>query len=96
MPTPALSLLGFLNQAEAVGYLQKTCVPSAGATPQDLVSVWQQAQARLERGSPAVARPGQPDIQPLPAAAQAYEAQLRQQKWVRDVLAARPRRRGLG
>ena len=86
MPTPALSLLGFLNQAEAVGYLQKTCVPSPGAAPQDLVSEWQKAQARLERGRPGVAAPGQPDIQPLPAAAREYEAELRQQKWARDVL----------
>ncbi len=87
MPTPGLSLLGFLNQAAAVGYLQKTCVPSPVAAPQDLVSEWQKAQARLERGNPAVAAPGQPDIQLLPAAAREYEAELRQQKWVRDVLA---------
>jgi hypothetical protein len=29
-PMPELSLLCFLNQAEAVGYLQKTCVPPSG------------------------------------------------------------------
>ena len=86
MPTPGLSLLGFLNQAAAVNYLQKTCVPSPGAAPQDLVSQWQKAQARLERGSPAVAAPGQPEHPAASRGGAQYEAELRQQKWVRDVL----------
>jgi hypothetical protein len=71
MPTPGLSLVGFLDQPLALAHLSKACVP-ANADPAALIAEWAAAQARL--GAP-IATAGTPDIRPIPATHDAY-AQL--------------------
>jgi len=61
MPTPGLSLLGFLDQPAALVHLRNSCVVGA-ADDAALTQVWSAARAAL--GAPIVGA-GQPDIQPL-------------------------------
>lgn len=82
MPTPGLSLVGFLDQPEAINLLRNTCVV-ADQSDAALQAEWQAARAKL--GAP-VSNAGQPDIQPIPAAGQAYMAQLVAQPWVQGQL----------
>lgn len=82
MPTPGLSLVGFLDQQEAVNLLRNSCVVADG-TDAALTAEWQAARAKL---GPPVANAGNPDIQPVPAAGHAHMAQLTQQPWVLGAL----------
>ncbi len=68
MPTNGLSLVGFMNQAEALNFLKNGCIPGAKTDPQ-LVADWQAAQAKL--GGPT-SNPGHPNIQPIPPSHQQY------------------------
>jgi hypothetical protein len=74
MPSPGLSLVGFLDDPDmAIGLLVNACIPSTtdmGA----IVGQWQSAKAEL--GAP-ITDAGFPDIQPFPATEAAYEAELR-------------------
>jgi hypothetical protein len=64
MPTPGLSLVGFMDQTQAINHLRTACVP-ADNSDAALISEWNAAQAK--RG-PSIANAGNPDIQPLPNA----------------------------
>ena len=62
MATPGLSLVGFLDQANAINHLRSGCRtkdPSDAA----LIAEWQAAQAKLGDPTP---RAGHPDIQEIP------------------------------
>jgi hypothetical protein len=89
MPTPGLSLVGFMDQLQAIRYMQANCVMPNPADIAALISEWTAASANL--GQP-FADAGHPDIQPIPstAAAQTYIQQLQQQPWVQESLKAYP------
>ncbi len=88
MPTPGLSLVGFMEQVHAIKYMQANCVmpnPSDAA----LIAEWMTATANL--GQPFTDA-GRPDIQPIPPTSecQTYIQQLQQQPWVQDFLRTYP------
>jgi hypothetical protein len=88
MPTPCLSLVGFMEQPHAVRYMQANCVmPNPDSAV--LAAEWTTARANL--GAP-LANVGKPDIQEIPptAEAQTYIQQLRQQPWMQDALRTYP------
>jgi len=68
MPSPGLSLVGFMDQAQAIEHLRLACLP-ANASDAALIAEWQGAQARL--GAPS-ATAGKPDMKNIPAAHDAY------------------------
>jgi hypothetical protein len=72
MPTDGLSLVGFMDQQQAVHHLANACVP-ANSDPAVLAAEWMNAQGNL---GPAVGNAGHPDIQPMPAASAAHIQQL--------------------
>jgi hypothetical protein len=72
MPSAGLSLVGFMDQQQAVHHLSKDCVP-ANPDPAALVEEWRIARRRL---GAAIANAGRPDIQPIPATHQNYIRQL--------------------
>lgn len=82
MPTPGLSLLGFLDQQEAINLLRSSCVV-ADYSDAALAIEWQAAQAKL--GATA-ANPGNPDVHPIPTAGQVHMSQLMQQPWILGAL----------
>jgi hypothetical protein len=82
MPSPGLSLVGFLDQQSAIGVLRRSCV-FPDLSDAALAREWQRAVDKL--GAP-VQNAGQPDIQPIPADGQAYMEQLLQQPWVAKAL----------
>ena len=65
MPTPGLSLVGFIpDQARAVHHLKTACVPNPTNKPDAALAVdWAAAQAQL--GAP-IANAGQPQLQIIP------------------------------
>lgn len=69
MPFPALSLVGFLCEADALAYFQQACVMPNSA-PGALRARHQQAKKKLGNG--AVPKPGRPDVQPLPLEYESY------------------------
>jgi hypothetical protein len=86
MPTPGISLVGFMEQQFALNYMRANCVM---ADPSDaaLIAEWTAAKGKL--GAP-FAGAGNPDIQDIPPADQAYIQQLQQQPWVQQGLMAYP------
>jgi hypothetical protein len=86
MPTPGLSLVGFMEPQHALNYLRAACVPP-DASDAALLAEWTTAKARL---GPPFTNAGQPDIQPIPPGDQAYVHQLQQQPWVQQALASYP------
>ncbi len=86
MPTPGLSLVGFLKPPQAINYFRNTCVPS---DPSDsaLMAEWSTAKNKL--GQP-FSQAGRPDIQPIPSGDQAYIQDLLQEAWVKERLAPYP------
>jgi hypothetical protein len=79
MPTPGLSLVGFMEQPHAINYMRGNCImpdPSDAA----LVAEWATAKGKL---GTSFDRAGKPDIQAIPpGAAQTYIQQLLQLPWV--------------
>jgi hypothetical protein len=77
MATPGLSLVGFMDQQQAMAHLRTACVP---ADPSDtaVLAEWNVAKARL--GGP-IAKAGRPDIQPIPAAYDAHIQQVLTAPW---------------
>lgn len=65
-------------------HLGDACVP-ANADPQALFDEWMAAKARL---GPPIPNAGQPDIQPLPAAATAHVQQLQHAVWAAPLFQA--------
>ena len=78
MPTPGLSLVGFMNQAEAINHLRVSCVPTGPDDDATLTAEWNAAKATL--GAP-IPRAGNPTIQPMPGAHQPHIQQLQQAAW---------------
>jgi hypothetical protein len=80
MPTDGLSLVGFMDQQQAIQHLRVQCVP---ADPSDaaLIAQWQTAQGRL--GAP-IANAGAPDIRDITGPDAPYIQQLMQQPWVQQ------------
>lgn len=78
MPTRGLSLVGFMDQNNALHHLRTVCVP---ADPSDaaLIPIWHAAQNAL---GPAIANAGSPDIREIPSSEQHHIDQLVQQPWV--------------
>jgi hypothetical protein len=89
MPTPGLSLVGFLEQAEALKHLRFVCVPAAGpgVADADLITEWNAARARL---GAALANAGNPDIQNLPPVQAAFGATFMQTPWIAAALQQLP------
>ena len=85
MPTPGLSLLGFMSQSEAIAHVLTHSVP-ANPDVQALTVEWQAARAR--KGAPMAG--GHPDVQDIPAANQPYIKALMQQQWLAQFVASLP------
>ncbi len=85
MATAGLSLLGFMNQREAIAHLLGHCVVENRDVPA-LVEHWRAAQVRK---GPAMVG-GNPDIRDVPAAAQPHIDTLRQQQWFTRFIALFP------
>lgn len=85
MPTPGLSLVGFMDEPQALEHLKKACVPPAGSTDDTLRAEWAAARAKL--GAP-IANPGNPNLQPVPASYTTYVATLLTLPWVASAIAA--------
>jgi hypothetical protein len=79
MPSPGKSLVGFMDQAQALEHLKTACVPPANATDASLLSEWQTAKGKL--GQP-IANAGNPNIQPIPPGHALYVGALFQLPWV--------------
>jgi len=56
MPTTGLSLVGFMNEAQAIQHLSNACVPT-NPDPVALTAEWQTAQGNL---GPAIPNAGHP------------------------------------
>jgi hypothetical protein len=86
MPTPGLSLVGFMDQHQAINYFRAACIPT---DPSDaaLVAEWNAAKAKL---GASFGNYGRPDIQAIPSKDQAYIQQLQQELWVQQALASYP------
>lgn len=81
MPTPGLSLVGFLSEAEqAIGYLRRDCVPAPGRDSETaLTQEWQDARTKI---GPRIPDAGLAEPQPVPGAFQPYLDALMQQAWM--------------
>jgi len=77
MPDPGLSLLGFMDQAQAIVHLEQVCIV-ANPTPAILMGEWMAAKANL---GPPQPKAGQPDIQ-LMSRTHPYIQSLAAQPWV--------------
>lgn len=82
MPSPGLSLAGFLEPQHAIGLLRRSCVLE-DTSDAALMAQWQQARRRL---GPPMQNAGQPDIHAIPAEGRACMARLEQQAWVAKAL----------
>lgn len=72
MATAGLSLVGFMDQSQAINHLLNACV-FANLQPVALIAEWTAAKAKLGAPTPNA---GAPDIQPIPAAHQQHIQQL--------------------
>jgi hypothetical protein len=86
MPTPGLSLVGFLDEQSAIRHLTEACVP-ASLDPVLLRAEWQTAKATL--GAP-IPNFGNPGILPIPPGEGPYMQALCAQQWVAEYLANAP------
>src|SRR5579872_3712709 len=84
MPTPGLSLVGFLDRDAALKFLRTACMPAVD-TDAPLEAEWLNAQANLGAATPNA---GQPQIADIPASHQGYIAALAQQQWMRQAIAS--------
>ncbi|MGA3303317.1 MAG: hypothetical protein ABSC72_08520 [Methylovirgula sp.] len=73
MPTPGLSLVGFIDdQQQAINHLLNACIP---ATPDPIILAAEWTAAKAKLGTP-FANSGNPNIQPIPASHHAYMNQV--------------------
>jgi hypothetical protein len=84
MPTPGLSLVGFMDETQGIKHLRTDCIPPDPTDPA-IRGEWQAAQARL--GAP-IAGAGLPLIDSIPPSHAAYILQVTQLPWVAPALAA--------
>ena len=82
MPSPGLSLVGFLDEPSALHHLRTACIPP-DPTDAALRNVWQAAQVRL---GPPVLNAGQPQILPIAAAQSPHVVALMQTPWIAQAL----------
>lgn len=81
MPTPGLSLVGFMtDQQQAINHLRIQCV-AADASDAALIAEWNAAKAKL---GPPMRRAGVPYVTAIPKADEPYITQLMQQAWVQE------------
>jgi hypothetical protein len=73
VPTPGLSLVGFMDQQQAVFHLANACIP-ANPDPTVLAAEWAAARVRL---GPATTNAGHPAVLPIPASHDHYIQQLK-------------------
>ncbi len=63
MPKPSLSLLGFMEEPQAMTYLQKWAIlPVEDRQPEGMRRIWREAKIKLGKPFP---RPGKPETQPI-------------------------------
>ena len=86
MPTPGVSLVGFMDRDEAINHLRITCVVSDDSDAA-LEAEWLAAKAKL---GPAVDRAGTPEVLQIPPQHQQHVAQVAQAPWVAPILAQLP------
>lgn len=86
MPVPALSLVGFMEQGDAVEHLANACVAEDDSEPV-LVEEWKAARDRL---GDAIPRAGVPEILPIPPDHVQYIAHLSSLPWIQPILANLP------
>lgn len=79
MANAGLSLVGFMNEAEALIHLKRACIPAPNADDATLKADWQAAKSKL---GPAVTNAGTPKLQPIPAAGMLYIQALLTLPWV--------------
>jgi hypothetical protein len=83
MPLPALSLVGFMDERDALEYLRTQCI-CKDTSDAALVKMWQDARARV--GNP-IPRAGQPNILDIPTKHTAYLQGLRNHPRYKDTVA---------
>jgi hypothetical protein len=83
MPSAGLSLVGFMDQQQALRHLKSACIPK-DSSDESLISEWQSARARL--GAP-LANAGKPRIEPLPESYHNYIQQLIDEPWAAPAFA---------
>ena len=83
MPTKGLSLVGFMDQPQALHHFRSACIPSID---DDAALIAEHAKAIAKLGAP-IARIGQPDIQDILPQHAAYVGALSQFPWVAETLA---------
>jgi hypothetical protein len=77
MPTPGLSLVGFMTSLEATSYLRLACIPP-DASDAAILAAWEAAKGRL--GAP-IRNAGKPNILPIPAEFDDYIHKLLSSQW---------------
>lgn len=82
MSSQGLSLVGFMDQQQAINYLRSACVYPT-LTDAALIAEWQTAKGKL--GAP-IANAGNPTVQNIPATHTAYTQQLAQAQWLQPLL----------
>ena len=83
MPTSGLSLVGFMDQGEALAHLKSVCLPTI-LDDAALVAEWQAAQANL---GVQIVGAGLPEILAIPSAHEHYLTQLTQEPWAKEYFA---------
>ena len=78
MPTEGLSLVGFLDEQQALKHFRDVCAVKDHSDIA-LRHEWQLAKSKL--GAP-MQNAGLPNVQPIPEAGQTYIAELQKQPWV--------------
>ena len=88
MPVPALTLIGFMDQASGVSYLKHFCAwPAPPPNDVTLIAHWNTARANL---GPPFPNAGMPDIQPVPADHDSYLDSVAKKPWVANDLGGLP------
>lgn len=82
MPTPGLSLVGFVDQVQAVHHFRNACVPAA-TDDASLIAEWNAARVKI--GAP-VPNAGNPGMNPVPPSHGNYVAQVLAAPWVQGRL----------
>jgi hypothetical protein len=83
MPSAGLSLLGFMEQQQALNHLKSACIPR-DTSDAALIAEWQSARAR--RGTP-LSNAGKPRIEPIPKSYNDYVQQLIDEPWAAPAFA---------
>jgi hypothetical protein len=86
MPSHGMSLVGFMDQAQAIAHLRDFCIPTDGSDAA-LAAEWKAATARI---GPPIANAGLPGILPIPEAHAHYIATVARLPRVASMLAANP------